>query len=321
MNEKTSLRFVGDRILVSSGTLARLEWAEANREKGKKERQTKEANEQKRQQEKRELHRKVGLARSASYGRVAASRENLHARNAAHRRVEAAREQFALEEKERRLQVAKDDRAALHAAKFRPITPDRARSLASFDSRSSLSTIATPQHRAAPQQHQHQQHRAAPHRPPSWVGNPGDSDKLRHKKYLSYVKMEVPDGCHLLHTIPVAQATHARWAWSETNRERGNVERRVKEENEERRAAEQREICERVALVRSASAGKVAASRETLLAAKREQRRAEIANQLNAKAEKERRQQAARDDYAKVVAAKFKPITHSQFLERMKRFG
>ena len=293
--DSSSLRYVGNQVLLPASVLARYGWAEQNKEKGAAERRQKEVNEQRRQKEKQELWQQTMLRRSASLGRVAASRDNLLNERRAFRREELAREQHAIAEKQRRLEEAQASRAELHAAKFRPITADQASTLSRYDSRSSLST---PQHRRAP----------------SWIGAPRESGRSKHAKYLSYVKMQVPEGCKTIDTIPVSQSTHARWAWAEDNRQKGVEERRIKEANEERRAAEQRELCRKVGLSRIASAGRVAASRAHLLATKREQRRAELANQQHALAEKARRLEGMRATHASVLAAKYRPITHEQYV-------
>ena len=111
-------------VLVPASTHARLSWSEKNREKARNEKMVQHANEMQRQAEKKELWRKVGLNRAASAGRVAASRAHLVAANKEHRQQEALREQFALQEKERRLQDNREMYALIKKASFRPVTAD-----------------------------------------------------------------------------------------------------------------------------------------------------------------------------------------------------
>ena len=107
----------------------------------------------------------------------------------------------------------------------------------------------------------------------------------------------------------VGSATQARLECMEQKHRQYYVEeRRVKASNEQKRQAERKALCEQVGLARSASAGRVAASRAQLLEEKRQLRGAEAPLQRHALAEKERRLRAAREEHARVVAAKFRQV-------------
>ena len=109
-------------------------------------------------------------------------------------------------------------------------------------------------------------------------------------------------------TLLVPASMHSRLEWARRNRSKVATEQRLKEEHEQARQAEQHELCKRVGLARSASAGRVAASREQLLHQKQSQRREEAVQQRHALAEKQRRMEELREEHAKVLAGKYRPI-------------
>ena len=223
----------------------------------------------------------------ASAGKVQASRESLLAANRVQRLLELKEQQHALAEKQRRLQEAKDDHDAQYSAKFKAVPT--ASPIASELSRFQAAKGATP-------------------RLTRFAQGQRTNDAKENSKYLQYVKMVLPEGCRPMSAVPVASATHARLEWSQSNRQKAADERHLQEVHEMQREAERRELHAKVMLNRSASYGKVAAARDDVLEANRESRRREKLEQLHAKAEKERRLQAAKDDHDAAYAAKFKPI-------------
>ena len=75
-------------VPVASATHARLEWSQSNRQKAADEKHLQEVHEMQREAERRELHAKVMLNRSASYGKVAAARDDVLEANRESRRRE-----------------------------------------------------------------------------------------------------------------------------------------------------------------------------------------------------------------------------------------
>ena len=88
-NAAVSLKYTKDgQILVPSSVHARLAWSEANRKKANDEKALQDEHERQRQEAREALNKKVGLRRSASAGKVQASRESLLAANRVQRLLE-----------------------------------------------------------------------------------------------------------------------------------------------------------------------------------------------------------------------------------------
>jgi hypothetical protein len=326
---------MGDNhILVPAATHARLEWVESNRKAAAKEKLAKEHHNRVRQAEKEELCARVGLTRSASVGRVAASRENMFESKRAQRRGVAVDQRHALAEKDRRLAALREEHTVLYASKFRTFTADswEASALKRFNatsasgpSTSALAAVpstpvtitpATPD--ATATSSRAVALRASPARPASARAAIARIDVRAPKsgfdsKYLSYERMELPDDCMPLDAVLVANAAHARREWAESNRKHAEVMRARKADMGQVRQAQRDELSGRVGLARSASAGKVAASREHVLANKREMRRQEAVEQQRALAEKERRLAALRDEHTRTYRAKFRPMSANEW--------
>ena len=201
----------------------------------------------------------------------------------------------------------------LQAARFRPVSATDAAKLHRYNS---MPTVSTPQR---------QPNTLRPSSSSSgWRtvdfsrGRPQSANRATESKYVSYVKAEVPAGCRSLDALPVTNSTHARLEWQEGNRAKGAEERRVKETNEAMRREEQKELQRRVSLQRSASVGKVQASRETLVSNNKAVRRAEAAHEQHALAEKAVRLQSMRDLHKEVLRAKYKPVDMEQYRELLR---
>ena len=112
------------RRVVQNSAWARFQWAKANRKKVEREKQEKAEHEEQRAAEQAELNQKVALIRSASVGRVDASRQHLLEDNRRHRQEEGRREQFALAEKARRLQALQDEHQLMLQASFHAVNEE-----------------------------------------------------------------------------------------------------------------------------------------------------------------------------------------------------
>jgi hypothetical protein len=110
--------------VISNSAVARLRWAQANRKRVQDEQRVVAAHTEQRAAEQTELNQKVALMRSASVGRVEASRQHLLEDNRRHRQEEGRREQFALAEKARRLQALREEHQLMLQASFRTVTEE-----------------------------------------------------------------------------------------------------------------------------------------------------------------------------------------------------
>ena len=113
-----------ERRVVQNSAWARFQWAKANRKRVEREKEQKAVHDEQRAAEQTELNQKVALMRSASVGRVEASRQHLLEDNRRHRQEEGRREQFALAEKARRLQALREEHQLMLQASFRTVTEE-----------------------------------------------------------------------------------------------------------------------------------------------------------------------------------------------------
>ena len=276
--------------LVANAAWARFQWAQANRKRVNAEKLLKERNERARSEEHDELKGKVGLLRSASVGRVQASRDHLLECNKQHRREEGQREQFALAEKARRLAVLREEHRIAYLSKYKPLTRDWSNSEFRKHSAANETTTPTDILIAA----------AAP---------AGAVDGARDGAEATDAAAQQKQAAMALPSHSVPSSAIARCRWAQANRKLVEAEKQRKERNARARSDEKNEIHAKVGLLRSASVGRVQASRDHLLECNKQHRREEGQREQFALAEKARRLAVLQQEHQTALAASFRPAT------------
>jgi uncharacterized protein YejL (UPF0352 family) len=319
---------------VTLANASRTRWTLANRKLVAEEQQHKAANERRREAARKHLHKQVDLARTASVGRVATARHNLLQHNRANRQREAVREQFALDEKQRRLEDLREQHRMLYASKFAPATDDWMASEFRHHSPTSPTLLPAPQSEARDgEELQRPSTSSGLASSTTFPDNSNGDEVERAHAGLDYAALGtptarpegvtpaswpvtsvatpvtralvVPSGYRPASAMVISRSAHSRLTWALTNRKKVERERQTKEENARSRAIEKQELCRQVGLQRSASVGRVATARHNLLQHNRANRQREAVREQFALDEKQRRLEDLREQHRIAYAAKF----------------